>query len=101
MTRSLHSPHALRRFPLDRVAWSYRNSHRLDVVPHGVEPGDPARPRGSRRDGSVLPIDERFLNRWNQDPWRLDGAGDGRTLADGSAYLLPYYLGRYLRLFQD
>ena len=42
---------------------------------------------------TVVPIDERYVNHWNHDPWRLDQAGDGRTLGDGAAYLLPYYLG--------
>jgi len=29
------------------------------------------------------------------DPWRLDEAGDGSTLADGASFLLPCYLGLY------
>jgi hypothetical protein len=51
--------------------------------------------RGYRVDGKVLPVDERFVNHWNHDPWRLDQSGDGRSLADGAAFLLPYYLGLY------
>jgi hypothetical protein len=42
-----------------------------------------------------VPIDERFINHWNYDAWTLDGRGTGRVLADGTSYLLPYYLGRY------
>jgi hypothetical protein len=51
--------------------------------------------RGYRRNGKVLPVDERFVNHWNLDPWRLDQAGDGWSLGDGAAFLLPYYLGMY------
>ncbi|MCS6954177.1 MAG: hypothetical protein RMK57_05975 [Bryobacterales bacterium] len=47
------------------------------------------------RDGRVLPMDERFFEHWNHDPWGLDSSGDGRILADGAAFLLPYYLGLY------
>jgi hypothetical protein len=50
---------------------------------------------GRRVDGKVLPIDERYVGHWNHDPWRLDHEGDGRTLGDGSPFLLPYYLGLY------
>lgn len=40
-------------------------------------------------------MDERFFEHWNHDPWGLDSSGDGRILADGAAFLLPYYLGLY------
>jgi hypothetical protein len=80
----------LRRYPLDRVSWALRNSHRKDLVRLRGSPT-----RGTRRDGKVLPIDERFVDKWNHDPWRLDFPGDGRTLADGASFLLPYYLGLY------
>ena len=70
----------LRRFPLDRFNWPLQNSHRKDLVR-----------------GRVLPIDERFVGHWNHDPWQLDSRGDGRHLADGAAYLLPYYMGLYYR----
>ena len=58
-------------------------------------------PRGYRVNGKVVPIDERFVNHWNHDPWRLDQAGDGRTLGDGAAYLLPYYLGLYTKYVRE
>ena len=80
----------LRRYPLDRTSWALRNSHRKDLLITSGAPG-----RGTRRDGKVLPIDERFVDKWNHDPWRLDYPGDGRTLADGASFLLPYYLGLY------
>ena len=86
----------LKRFPLDRIRWGYKNSHRIDLIPlraHILE----SQGRGHRRDGRVLPIDERFVEQWNHSPWRLDEGGDGRTLADGAAFLLPYYMGLHHR----
>jgi hypothetical protein len=43
----------------------------------------------------VIPIDERGMSHWNHDPWVLDGEGEGKTLTDGAAFLLPYYMGVY------
>ena len=86
----------LRRIPLDRVDWPLRNSHRKDIVPlppHVRERG--ATGLGYRVNGKVLPADERYIGHWNHDPWRLDYNGSGRTLGDGSIYLLPYYMGVY------
>jgi hypothetical protein len=89
----------LKRYPLDRVNWALNNSHRKDIalLPAYVR-GSAL--RGSRRDGRVLPIDERFVDKWNHDPWTLDSRGNGRQLADGASFLLPYYLGRYLKLIE-
>lgn len=87
-------------FPLDRLNWSHRNSHRLDIVylprqSHG-EPGEGGRlSRGHLVDGKVLPVENRHFNHWNTDPWRLDYDGDGRQLASGTVFLLPYYMGRF------
>ena len=49
----------------------------------------------------MLPIDERFVNHWNHDPWRLDHGGQGRYLADGASFLLPYYLGLHHGLIEE
>ena len=51
--------------------------------------------RASRVNGKVIPVEERFFNHWNTDPWHLDYGGDGRELASGTVYLLPYYMGLY------
>ncbi|HUE14280.1 MAG TPA: hypothetical protein VMR25_08960 [Planctomycetaceae bacterium] len=86
----------LKRYPLDRCEWAFTNSHRLDVVRFARTPGRYYRtPRGELRTRTAVPIDERFINHWNYDAWTLDGRGTGRVLADGTSYLLPYYLGRY------
>lgn len=87
-------------YPVDRFDWALSNSHRLDVV---LLPQQEERRglRGHLIDGRVLPIDERFVNHWNHDPWRLDHGGQGRYLADGASFLLPYYLGLYHGLIEE
>ncbi len=92
----------LRRYPLDRFNWAMNNSHRKDVVRlpgYALESRDDL--RGHRRNGLVLPIDERYVDQWNHDPWRLDYKGDGRHLADGASFLLPYYMGLYHKLLVE
>ncbi|MCC7375723.1 MAG: hypothetical protein IT581_13785 [Verrucomicrobiales bacterium] len=88
----------LRGFPLDRVNWPHHNSHRLDLLSlppqQATDMYEPAhRGRGYRVNGKVLPVQERHFGHWNTDPWRLDYGGDGRELASGVVFLLPYYLG--------
>lgn len=88
----------LRGFPLDRVNWPHRNGHRLDLVrlppQQSVDAYEPrVGGRGHRVNGRVLPVEERHFNHWNTDPWRLDYGGDGRELASGTVFLLPYYMG--------
>jgi len=88
-------------FPLDRLNWSFHNSHRLDVLflPR-VRSGDLASPdqphqRGYLVSGKVLPVENRHFNHWNTDPWQLDYGGSGDELAAGTVFLLPYYMGLY------
>lgn len=89
------SVETLKRYPFDRRNWALANSHRKDVrlLPGYVEGRHPR--RGHRVDGLALPIDERYVDKWNHDPWTLDTGGDGRQLADGASFLLPYYMGLY------
>jgi hypothetical protein len=88
-------------FPLDRMDWALRNSHRLDVVrlPHArsrdVEDPDDPHGRGHRMNGKVLPVENRHFNHWNTDPWSLDYPGAGGELGAGTVFLLPYYMGLY------
>jgi hypothetical protein len=86
----------LRRYPLNLVDWRQTNRHRLDLVPlpaYAREPGA-ARGKGCRVNGKVLPIDERVIAQWSDDPWQLDSGG-GEQLATGSPFLLAYYMGLY------
>ncbi len=96
----------LTNFPLDRLNWPLRNSHRLDIVPlrrqQAVDPYDPmSKGRGHLVSGKVLDIENRHFNHWNTDPWRLDYGGDGRTLASGTVFTLPYWMGRYHGFIQE
>lgn len=84
----------LKRYPLDRIRYAFDHNHRTDIVRmegSGWRRSD----KGHRRDGTVIPIDERSVEHWNHDPWELSEGGDGRTLTDGAAFLLPYYMGLY------
>lgn len=97
---------ALVLLPLDRCQWRRTNSHRLDLVrlpeAQSIDPGRPDEaPRGHRIDGKVLPIDERSFAHWNTDPWRFDQGGDGRELASGTVFLLPWHMGRYHGFIAD
>jgi hypothetical protein len=87
-------------FPLDRLNWPHRNSHRLDLrllTLQGSVDLYEARQggRGYRNNGKVLPIENRHFGHWNTDPWHLDYGGDGNELAAGTVFLLPYYQGLY------
>ena len=84
----------LRRFPVNLVDYGIRNSHRLDVRPidSHIRSEDGGSLGVRAMDGKVLPVDERMVFHWNVDPFALDYAGSGNRLADGTSYLLPYYM---------
>lgn len=90
----------LRGFPLDRLKWSMKNSHRLDVARLGIAGSKDFydakdHGRGHRVDGKVLPVENRYFGHWNTDPWELDHAGVAEELGGGTVFLLPYYMGMY------
>jgi hypothetical protein len=86
----------LREIPMDLVAWTVRNSHRVDV------PIDPQSDRFQRRQSLiVLPYDESPMSKWNGNPYSLDGGNGGRTEDDGAYFLLPYWMGRYHTLWPE
>jgi len=95
----------LKRFPLDRFNWQHSNSHRRDLQPLPATSAesihDDVAGRGYRVDGKVLPVDERYFNHWNHDPWRLDTGGSGTVLSDGAVFTLPYYMGLYHGLIAE
>ena len=92
---------ALYGFPLDRLNWPQKNSHRLDlerltpVKSVDISEPDRTNQRGFRVNGKVIPVENRHFNHWNTDPWRLDYGGNGNELASGTVFLLPYYMGLY------
>ncbi|MBI2421337.1 MAG: hypothetical protein HYV27_00810 [Candidatus Hydrogenedentes bacterium] len=82
--------HELTLFPTDRRQWAYKNSHRADVV------FNPRVDRfGKRQLMTVLPLDERGIDKWNSNVYLPDEGGSGNHEDDGAAYLLPYWMGRY------
>lgn len=97
------SADTLRRFPLNLVDWPLRNSHRADLVPLPAYIRPDARPGTLflRKSGKVLPVDERTVFHWNVDPYRVDTGGSGKRVADGSSFLLPYYMGLFEGFLKD
>jgi hypothetical protein len=90
----------LRGFPLDRLNWPHKNSHRLDITFLSPQKSkDLYEPRnggrGHRPNGKVVPVENRHFEHWNTDPWTLDYGGSGDMLGSGTVYLLPYYFGMY------
>ncbi len=88
-------------FPLDRLNWPLRNSHRLDIIrlpavaAPDVESPEDRGARGYLVSGKVLPVENRYFGHWNTDPWDLDYGGNGGELGAGTVFLLPYYMGLY------
>jgi hypothetical protein len=81
----------LYRMPMDTIDWSVNNSQRKDIVMDSV------RDRFARRQATtLLPPDERPVMKWNTNPFEIDSDAGGRDEDDGAAFLLPYWMGRYL-----
>ena len=90
------SVRTLQEIPMDLVEWTVRNSNRLDV------PIDPFGDRFQRRQSLiVLPYDELPMSKWNGNPYNLDGGNGGRSEDDGAYFLLPYWMGRYYKLWPE
>jgi hypothetical protein len=92
MTRAVReeSLRTLERIPTDMNEWTVKNTHRRDIKLR----------RDNDRFGrlqlaEVLAPDERPVSKWNSNPYRPDGGGDGRAEDDGAYFLLPYWMGRY------
>jgi hypothetical protein len=86
----------LQEIPMDTIGWTVSNSLRQDV------PIDPMSDRFARRQALiVLPYDELPMSKWNGNPYALDGGNGGSTEDDGAYFLLPYWMGRYHKLFDE
>jgi hypothetical protein len=80
----------LKEYPMDIRKWSVRNSHRWDIQVN------PASDRFSRpQSTTAIPVDERGITKWNSNPYKFDYPGNGSGEDCGSAWLLPYWMGRY------
>jgi hypothetical protein len=81
----------LYRMPVDTIEWTVKNSQRKDIV------FDTAPDRFNQRQvTTLLPHDELPTAKWNSNPFVIDGGNGGRGEDDGAAFLLPYWMGRYL-----
>jgi hypothetical protein len=91
-----HAILTLKEIPMDQISWTVTNSHRLDA------PQDSMADRFKRAQALiVLPYDELPMNKWNGNPYRLDGGNGGRGEGDGIYFLLPYWMGRFHKLIDD
>jgi hypothetical protein len=75
--------------PLDLVCWTIDNSRREDV--ELVRRPELEQLQTAR----LLPPSERGLMRWDRNPWQAVWGDGGRTERPGTAWLLPYWMGRY------
>lgn len=79
----------LRDAPLDLIDWTVDNSKREDVrlvrAPE-IEPLQTNR---------LMPPSERAVMRWDRNPWRAVGGDEGANEQSPTAWLLPYWMGRY------
>lgn len=80
----------LQKMPRDLILWGLDSSQRWDL---DVDP-QPDR-HGDLQNRFVLPYDEREVQRWAENPYRLIQPGDGGAESAGLFYLLPYWLGRH------
>ena len=82
----------LKEFPLDMIEWQVINSHRKDIE------AVPANFRGQTIT-KVLPPDERPELKHNRNLFKLDRTTNGQSeLSAGDSFLLPYWMGRYLKV---
>jgi hypothetical protein len=84
---------SLKELPLDTIGWSVQNSRRKDI--ELLESN--FRNQTTRK---VLPPDERPMSKYNGNAFQLDGGDDGHNEYSGDIYLLPYWLGRHLKVIR-
>eukprot|EP01059_Diplonema_ambulator_P017762 TRINITY_DN29829_c0_g1_i1.p1 TRINITY_DN29829_c0_g1~~TRINITY_DN29829_c0_g1_i1.p1 ORF type:complete len:429 (+),score=138.24 TRINITY_DN29829_c0_g1_i1:115-1287(+) len=82
---------------LEWIDWSVQNSGRRDVVVNQQAARD-----SNTYSVDLLRQDERAMTqRWNGNVYQLDTNGQGMSEHDPTAFLLPYYLGEYLKLLKN
>ena len=86
----------MQRLPLDLISWKVDNSWRKEL---SVAP-DLDR-FGRKQTTTWLPPDERSVMKWNGNPFVLDGGNDGQRKDDGTILLLPYWMGRYHKFWEE
>ncbi|MBS1949238.1 MAG: hypothetical protein JST47_15870 [Bacteroidetes bacterium] len=83
----------LQKYPMDMIAWRVRNSDRKDIE---------FLPKNFRNQTikEVLPPDELPIERHNANRFGLDGGDENGSseYSAGDIWLLPYWMGRYLKV---
>ena len=85
----------LAQYPLNRIEWTVTNSGRADVPMDGG-----AGRHGCSQTSVLLRLDELPIERWNANPFCVDGGDCGRKEAEGTTFLLPYWMARYFKLLR-
>jgi hypothetical protein len=86
----------LQEYPLDIIKWGMYNNHRWDLRKN------PLTDRfGKAQATRPIPVDERGITKWNSNTFLFDYPGNGTSEDDGAAWLLPYWMGRYHKLFVE
>jgi hypothetical protein len=82
----------LQDWPWELIDWQASTAQRADVTLRSIRFEGQTKTETT----TVVPICERSLMRWNGNPYETGGGSpDGRGEDDGSAWLLPYWMGRY------
>ena len=88
----------LRDWPWELIDWQVRNTQRTDIAFRAVN----VESRNKVETTTVLSPAERPLIRWNGNPYEPEGGDpNGGYEDDASAWLLPYWMGRYLHLIAE
>ncbi len=80
----------LERIPMETICWTVKNSQRQDLLCSPFPDRD-----GRAQALLVIPPNERWVTKWNDNLFLLDGGDGGSTEDDGAFFLLPYWMGRY------
>lgn len=88
----------LQDWPWELIDWHIDNTHRQDISLRTTLHEGNLRMEAT----TALPVSERQLMRWNGNPYDLGGGSEnGSGEEDGSAWLLPYWMGRYHGFIQE
>jgi len=83
----------LKEYPWSLIEWRMLNSQRTDITIGLTE--DRHNQGTVLQSTEVLPYDERVVEKWNSNPYELDGGWGGYGEEAGTPWLLPYWMGRY------
>lgn len=88
-----NSIQTLKEIPYWLFHWELDLSHRADI-----ELSPDLDRFGNPQTTFVYPYNERYVMKWNSNPYALYQGGDGRYHESPMYWLLAYWMGRYLRI---